>query len=53
MARPARRFVPPDPTMEPMQLQMGPSHPASHGTIKFNLTLDGETIKVTSAAKAE
>jgi NADH-quinone oxidoreductase subunit D len=30
--------------MEPMQLQMGPSHPASHGTIKFNLTLDGETI---------
>jgi NADH-quinone oxidoreductase subunit D len=23
---------------------MGPSHPASHGTIKFNLRLDGETI---------
>ncbi len=44
MARPARRFVEPDPTMELMQLQMGPSHPASHGTIKFNLTLDGETI---------
>jgi NADH-quinone oxidoreductase subunit D len=29
---------------ETMHLQMGPSHPASHGTIKFNLELDGETI---------
>jgi len=29
---------------ELMQIQMGPSHPASHGTIKFNLQLDGETI---------
>jgi NADH-quinone oxidoreductase subunit D len=29
---------------ELMEIQMGPSHPASHGTIKFNLTLDGETI---------
>jgi NADH-quinone oxidoreductase subunit D len=29
---------------EIMELQMGPSHPASHGTIKFNLKLDGETI---------
>ncbi len=33
-----------DPTHEIMELQMGPSHPASHGTIKFNLRLDGETI---------
>ena len=29
---------------ETMELQMGPSHPAAHGTIKFNLKLDGETI---------
>ncbi|MFZ0888081.1 MAG: NADH-quinone oxidoreductase subunit D [Candidatus Binataceae bacterium] len=27
-----------------MEIQMGPSHPASHGTIKFNLKLDGERI---------
>jgi NADH-quinone oxidoreductase subunit D len=27
-----------------LEIQMGPSHPASHGTIKFNLRLDGETI---------
>ncbi len=33
-----------DPIHEIMELQMGPSHPASHGTIKFNLKLDGETI---------
>jgi NADH-quinone oxidoreductase subunit D len=33
-----------DPTSEVMEIQMGPSHPASHGTIKFNLRLDGETI---------
>ncbi len=31
-------------TGEVMAIQMGPSHPASHGTIKFNLRLDGETI---------
>ncbi len=34
----------PDTTGEVMDIQMGPSHPASHGTIKFNLRLDGETI---------
>ena len=33
-----------DPTSEIMELQMGPSHPATHGTIKFNLKLDGEKI---------
>ena len=25
-------------------LNMGPSHPATHGTVKFLLTLDGETV---------
>ncbi len=29
---------------ETMEVQMGPSHPAAHGTIKFNLELDGETV---------
>src|SRR5438067_8721542 len=38
------RFVEAEPTSEVMALQMGPSHPASHGTVKFNLRLDGETI---------
>jgi NADH-quinone oxidoreductase subunit D len=33
-----------DPTSEVMSLQMGPSHPATHGTIKLNLKLDGEKI---------
>jgi NADH-quinone oxidoreductase subunit D len=30
--------------IEPMDLQMGPSHPATHGTIKFNLKLEGEKV---------
>ena len=34
----------PDPLTEEMEIQMGPSHPATHGTLKFNLRLDGETI---------
>src|ERR1700691_229215 len=38
------KIVPWDPSDEIMELQMGPSHPASHGTIKFNLKLDGERI---------
>jgi NADH-quinone oxidoreductase subunit D len=33
-----------DPSEEIMELQMGPSHPATHGTIKFNLKLDGEVV---------
>ncbi len=46
MAVPARQLVGEvlDPTSEVMTLQMGPSHPATHGTIKFNLRLDGEKI---------
>lgn len=28
-----------------MTLQMGPSHPAMHGTVRMQLELDGETIK--------
>lgn len=34
----------PDLPLETMELQMGPSHPATHGTIKFNLTLEGEQV---------
>jgi NADH-quinone oxidoreductase subunit D len=46
MARRERVPIPaePDPTSEIMAIQMGPSHPASHGTIKFNLKLDGEVV---------
>ena len=33
-----------DPLSETMDLQMGPSHPATHGTIKFNLKLEGEKV---------
>jgi NADH-quinone oxidoreductase subunit D len=42
--RTMHREAPSDATHEIMELQMGPSHPASHGTIKFNLRLDGEQI---------
>ncbi len=47
MALPARwseKIEASDPADEVMAIQMGPSHPASHGTIKFNLKLDGERI---------
>jgi NADH-quinone oxidoreductase subunit D len=46
MAQAEQRFVQEevDPSAEIMTLQMGPSHPATHGTIKFNLRLDGERI---------
>jgi NADH-quinone oxidoreductase subunit D len=30
---------------EPMRLNMGPSHPAMHGTIRMVLELDGETVE--------
>src|SRR5438132_5170919 len=29
---------------EPMSLNMGPSHPAMHGTIRMVLRLDGESV---------
>jgi NADH-quinone oxidoreductase subunit D len=29
---------------EPLELQMGPSHPATHGTVRISLKLDGERI---------
>ncbi|MGH7787191.1 MAG: NADH-quinone oxidoreductase subunit D [Candidatus Binatia bacterium] len=45
MADPAlKHSVEIDPTEEIMEIQMGPSHPATHGTIKFNLKLDGEVV---------
>jgi NADH:ubiquinone oxidoreductase subunit D len=31
---------------EIMEIQMGPSHPASHGTIKFNLKPTSEIVEV-------
>jgi len=43
-ARWSQKIEAADPADEIMELQMGPSHPASHGTIKFNLKLDGERI---------
>ena len=30
--------------VDTMELQMGPAHPATHGTIKFNLKLEGEKV---------
>src|SRR6185369_6205689 len=29
---------------QPMEIQMGPSHPSTHGTVKITLQLDGERI---------
>ena len=29
---------------EPMQLNMGPQHPATHGVLRLVVTLDGETM---------
>ena len=43
-ARWANKIEASDPADQIMELQMGPSHPAAHGTIKFNLKLDGERI---------
>ena len=30
---------------EPLELTMGPSHPATHGTVRIHLKLDGETVQ--------
>ena len=30
---------------EPMTINMGPSHPATHGTVRIILTIDGETVR--------
>jgi NADH-quinone oxidoreductase subunit D len=30
---------------EPMTMNMGPSHPATHGTVRIVLTVEGETVK--------
>ena len=48
-APPARRPAPPvkhDDQFhtEYLQIAMGPSHPATHGTMQMILTLDGETV---------
>ncbi len=43
-ARWANKIEASDPADQIMELQMGPSHPAAHGTIKFNLKLDGERV---------
>ena len=43
-ARWSQKIEASDPADEIMELQMGPSHPAAHGTIKFNLKLDGERV---------
>jgi NADH-quinone oxidoreductase subunit D len=43
-ARWSQKIEASDPIDEIMELQMGPSHPAAHGTIKFNLKLDGERV---------
>lgn len=32
------------PTTETMKLAMGPSHPATHGIVRINLTLEGEKV---------
>jgi NADH-quinone oxidoreductase subunit D len=33
-----------DPDAEPLEIQMGPSHPATHGTVRITLKLDGERV---------
>jgi NADH-quinone oxidoreductase subunit D len=44
MSVPEQQSAPKNLPAEIMELQMGPSHPATHGTIKFNLKLEGEKV---------
>jgi len=44
MAQDVHAAIDQDVHTEPMVLQMGPSHPATHGTVRFTLTLEGETV---------
>src|SRR5437773_744953 len=51
-ARPARRPLPllgpvelPPEGSGKMAIDMGPSHPAMHGTVKMRIIIDGETIE--------
>jgi NADH-quinone oxidoreductase subunit D len=41
---PSKVFTPDDLRTPPMRLQFGPSHPATHGTVRIMLELDGERI---------
>ena len=43
-ARAGGRLRAPDLHTERLRLNMGPSHPATHGTVKFMIVLDGENI---------
>src|SRR5687767_9729679 len=38
------RQAPEEFAIDPMVINMGPSHPAMHGTVKIVLKLDGETV---------
>ena len=38
------RFVDPDSDRETMTINMGPSHPSTHGVLRLVLELDGETV---------
>lgn len=41
---PENQMLTPEISTREMYLMMGPSHPAMHGTVKMDLTLDGETV---------
>lgn len=39
------RFIDPDTDQETMTINMGPSHPSTHGVLRLVLELDGETVR--------